>query len=67
MTDLKPCPKCKGKPEPRRVGDIKQYWGFFCSSCGYTPVKTVRHVTPFLGAKRAWNCRAGEEDKHEPN
>lgn len=65
MPDLKPCPKCKGKPEPRRVGDMKQYWVFFCSACGYTPVKNCEARSTVWGAKRTWNRRAGEEDKHE--
>ena len=65
MTDLKPCPKCKGKPEPCRVGDMKQCWVFFCSACGYTPVKNCEARSTVWGAKRAWNRRAGEEDKHE--
>lgn len=51
MLDLKTCSKCKGKPEPRRVGDMKQYWVFFCNACGYTPVKNceARHR---LGSKK---------------
>ena len=65
MPDLKPCPKCKGKPKPRRVGDMKQYWAFFCDACGYTPVKNNEARYTVWGAKRAWNRRAGEEDKHE--
>ena len=65
MPDLKPCPKCKGKPEPRRVGDMKQYWVFFCDACGYTPVKNCEARSTVWGAKRAWNRRAIEEDKHE--
>ena len=65
MPDLKPCPKCKGKPEPRRVGDTKQYWAFFCDACGYAPVKNNEARYTVWGAKRAWNRRAGEEDKHE--
>ena len=65
MTDLKPCPKCKGKLKPRRVGDMKQFWVFFCSVCGYTPVKNCEARSTVWGAKRAWNSRAGEEDKHD--
>ena len=65
MTDLKPCPVCKRKPEPRRVGDMKQYWVFFCDACGYTPVINCEARSTVWGAKRAWNRRAGEEDKYE--
>ena len=65
MPDLKPCPKCKGKPEPRCVGDMKPYWVFFCDACGYTPVKNNEACYTILGAKRAWNLRAGEEEKNE--
>ena len=65
MLDLKPCPKCKGKPEPHRVGDMKQYWVFFCDACGYTPVKNNEARYTVWGAKRAWNRYAGKEDKHD--
>lgn len=63
MPDLKPCPKCKGKPEHHRVGDMKQYWVFFCDACGYTPVKNNEARYTVWGAKRAWNHRAGENHK----
>ena len=62
MPDLKPCPKCKGKPEPCRVGDMKQCWVFFCSACGYTPVKTYEARPTVWRAKRTWNRRVGEEE-----
>ena len=65
MPNLKPCPKCKGKPKPRRVGDMKQYWAFFCDACGYTPVKNNEARYTVWGAKRAWNRCAGKEDKHD--
>ena len=65
MPDLKPCPICKGKPKPHRVWDMKQYWVFFCSACGYTPVKNCKARYTVWGVKRAWNWCAGKEDKHD--
>lgn len=61
MAELNPCPKCKGTPEPRRVGDWKQYWVFFCSNCGYTPVKNYEARPTIWGAKRAFNKRTDNE------
>lgn len=62
MPDLKHCPKCKGTPAPRRAGDRKQYWVFFCSACGHTPVKNHEARYTIWGAKRVWNRRAGGKD-----
>lgn len=63
MSELKPCPKCKGNAEHRRVGDQKQYYAFFCSACGYTPVQNCEARSTIWGAKRIWNRRVGEGEK----
>jgi len=57
MTDLKPCPFCGGKPEIRPVGDWKQYYAAFCSSCGKTTVPHDCASLTIWGARREWNRR----------
>lgn len=59
--NLKPCPRCGGKPVPRQVGDYHQYFVYFCSKCNYTPVKNDEARITKWGARRIWNRRADDE------
>ena len=58
----KPC-KCGGTPVVRRVGCCKEYFVFFCSACGETPVPSCEARSTIRGAKRAWNRRTGEGEQ----
>ena len=64
MAKLKPC-QCGGEAVVRRVGDMKQFFVFFCPACGRTPVKNCEARSTIWGAKRAWNKRANDSDHHQ--
>ena len=58
VNEMQPCPYCGGKAEePRPVGDWKQFYACYCSSCGTAPAYPQASLTPF-GAKRVWNRKA---------
>lgn len=61
MAELKPCPKCKGTPGYRRVGDMKQYWVVICPMCGHHEADYSEARLTKWGAKRLWNRRTGED------
>ena len=65
MNELKPCPFC-GKKVRRCIG----FGGlnfFKCNSCGAVVSFDNDYYNSHTNeAVKAWNRRAGEEDKHEP-
>lgn len=58
VNKLKPCKRCGGQAELVRVGDMKQYFVYRCSSCNeYHERFWEASLTPW-GAKRIWNRRS---------
>lgn len=58
--NLKPCPFCGGEAKVRMVGNQKEFFVFFCSVCGRTPVENHEARITVWGAKKVWNRRAEE-------
>lgn len=60
------CPYCKGIPTLREVGDWHQFYMYFCSKCGQTPVKLNEARITEWGARKIWNerCKTVIEEKY---
>lgn len=54
------CKYCGGEPKVRYVGDWKQYFVYFCSKCGKTPVHFDEARRSESAARNIWNKRTEE-------
>ena len=70
MADLKPCPFCGGEIEERggscNYGKKIMTMDLKCKECGTIfKFKSKWTINPYQEAIEAWNCRVGEEGKHD--
>lgn len=70
MDDLKPCPFCGGEIDERggqcNYGKKIMTLDLKCKQCGTIfKFKSKWDINPYSEAVEAFNCRAGEEYKHE--
>lgn len=54
------CKYCGSEPVVRLVGDYKNYYVYFCSKCGKTPVRSNEARVTEFGARQIWNRRTEE-------
>ena len=64
LVDLKPCPFCGGEADviEHLFHGLDSSYGLQCKKC---EAETYQFYRSEEKAIKAWNSRAGEEDKHE--
>jgi len=55
--ELKPCPKCGGKAEIRRVGEYRNLFAVMCSQCGWHAAKMSEGALALSDAVQLWESR----------